>query len=77
MKYKMRDKAINARDAQLRFLGAILQGIDTNPYYAMCECARWWASVAGIDIEVIYEKARKGTVFETVPYKRMSHSNWD
>ena len=64
----------SVNDAYLNLLGAIMQA--SAPDYYLCVCAYKWASIAGVDIIPIYEKARKGTAFETVPYQIYSHEEW-
>ena len=61
-------------DAYLNLLGAIMQS--NTPEYYLCLCAYKWASIAGVDILPIYEKARKGTAFETVPFQVYPHDEW-
>ena len=63
-------------DACIKFVGAVLKGVDDNPHYAMCECAKGWADIGGINMAVIYEKARRGTSWETVPLQILPHKEW-
>ena len=64
----------SVNDAFLNLLGAIMQS--KSPDYYLCVCAYKWASIAGVDILPIYEKARRGTAFETVPFQVYSHKEW-
>tara|TARA_R110002020_G_scaffold436464_1_gene646674 strand:+ start:243 stop:530 length:288 start_codon:yes stop_codon:yes gene_type:complete len=72
---KVRD-ATDIDNAQLYFIASILSVVKVDPYYAMCECARGWANTGGIDIQILYEQARKGTDYSTVPFRIMNHEQW-
>ena len=61
-------------EAYLKLIGEILKS--PNPFYYLCECAHQWAEIAGLEIYIVYEKARKGTAYETVPFQTHSHSQW-
>ena len=61
-------------EAYLKLIGEILKS--PNPFYYLCECAHQWAEIAGLEIYIVYEKARKGTAFETVPFQVYSHKEW-
>lgn len=64
----------SVNDAYLKLIGEVLK--DTNPFYYLCECAYQWAEIGGIELKTIYEKSRKGTEFEAVPFRVMSHYQW-
>ena len=72
---KVRD-ATDIDNAQLYFIASILSVVKVDPYYAMCECAEGWANRGGIDIQILYEQARKGTDYNTVPFSIMNHEQW-
>ena len=66
----------NVNEAYLSLVGAILNGVAINPHYSMCSCAKNWADIGGIDINIIYEKARRGTRWESIPLQVLDHSDW-
>jgi hypothetical protein len=63
-------------DGYLNLIGAVLNGVDNYPHYSMCSCAKNWADIGGIDINTIYERARRGTEWESVPLEILDHPDW-
>ena len=61
-------------DAYLKLLAEILR--NQSPFYYLCECAYRWSEIAGLQLHIVYEKARKGTEYETVPFQTHSHAKW-
>jgi hypothetical protein len=72
---KNTNREVNSRDeAYLNLVAEVLKS--PNPLYYLCECAYRWAEIGGLEIYIVYEKARKGTAYETVPFQTHSHSQW-
>lgn len=61
-------------DAYIKLVGAVLK--DDSPMYYLCECANKWSAIAGIDTHILYEQARKGTEFESIPFQTLPHKRW-
>jgi hypothetical protein len=62
-------------DAYLRLIAEIMKS--PNPFYYLCECAYQWAEIAGLELHIVYERARRGTEYEAVPFQIHSHTKWN
>lgn len=71
---KSHRKPSDIEDAYLRLIGAVMK--NNNPFYYLCDCASKWADIAGIELHIVYELARKGTEFESIPFQVIPHDKW-
>jgi hypothetical protein len=68
-------KISNKRDAYALLIGEVMKNI--SPFYYLCECAYLWAEIGGLELYMVYEKSRKGTEYESVPFQTYSHAQWN
>jgi len=55
-------------------VGAVLKGAPT--FYYLCECAVFWMNVGSVEPEYIWDRVKKGTEYESVPFKVYTHEAW-